>query len=72
MNAWGDIVWDGRLIFDRVSALLDASSVGDAITSADIDGDGEDEIYLVAEKTLLELMRAHSGAGSSGTRPSSR
>jgi hypothetical protein len=72
MNAWGDIVWDGRLIFDRVSALLEAGSVGDAITSADIDGDGEDEIYLVAEKTLLELKRAHSGAGSSGTRPSSR
>jgi len=56
VDSRGQLVWDGQLSLDSVSTLLTGDSLGNALTAADLNGDGSDELFVAAEKDLFMLV----------------
>jgi hypothetical protein len=67
VDSRGQLVWDGQLGLDSVSTLLTGDSLGNALTAADVDGDGFDELFVAAEKDLFMLVPAAQVPATAGS-----
>jgi len=56
----GTVIWDGMLVYSNVPELVSSLSV-QAMTSADLNTDGTDEVYVIAKEQLIRLDRNGSG-----------
>lgn len=67
----GRIVWDGDLIWHGWPRTSKTDPLVGAITSCDLDGDGQDELLLAARNRLIQLGR-RGDEGPPAASPSSR